>query len=81
MKSLKTKVTISEKYEDCNSSVFREMQKRRTNRSRTLYEAGNGMLVVKLFGNWWHVRMASSLGRCYLVRELSDDGCVKAEDA
>lgn len=74
MNSLKRKVLVSERYDDPNAEVFREMQSRKTNRSRTLFENDNGDKLIKLFDDWWIV---SSLrhqfdGRVYLVKKADN---------
>lgn len=68
--STKEKRTVTEGFQDKHAEVFREMQKRRTNRSRTLFLGDDGNHYVSIFGDWWRVSIRQVLGRCWLVEKL-----------
>lgn len=53
--SLKTKVLLTRGFEDKYDDVFNEMQKRRTNRERTVHEGESGTYYVYVLGGWWSI--------------------------
>lgn len=53
--SLKTKVLLTRGFEDPHNDIFDEMQKRRTNRERTVYKGTSGYYYVNVLNGWWSI--------------------------